>query len=237
MRRLAAATVLACALIGLGAPGSPAYPGCAPGADLHIRTADGTRLVGHRFGHGKVAVVLAHQYDGDVCEWAPYARRLAGLGYTALAFDLRGFGLSQHRTGEALFRYDQDVVAAAKLARAQGATRVLLVGASIGANAVVVAGAEAKPSVDGVVSLSAPATFRLDAVSAAKRSTVPVLYVAGTIDEGGIYRQDARALYRATASTDKAITLVPTAEHGVQLVGHPGKARTQVERFLRLHSR
>ena len=236
MRRLAAATALACALIGAGPSGSPAYPGCAPGPDLHVRTADGTRLVGHRFGHGKAAVVLAHQYGGDVCEWAPYARRLAGLGYTVLVFDLRGFGLSQHRTGEALFRYDQDVVAAAGLARAQGATKVLLVGASIGANAVVVAGAEAKPPVDGVVSLSAPATFRLDAVSAARRLKVPVLYVAGTIDEGGIYRRDARTLYRASAGTDKAITLVPTAEHGVQLVGHPGTARTQVERFLRTHA-
>jgi alpha-beta hydrolase superfamily lysophospholipase len=233
---LAAAVAVACCAVGVGTSRAPAYPGCAPGPDLHFRAADGTRLVGHRFGHGPTAVVLAHQYDGDVCEWAPYARRLASLGYTALAFDLRGFGLSQHRTGEALFRYDQDVVAAAKLARAQGATEVLLVGASIGANAVVVAGAEVKPPVDGVVSLSAPATFRLDAVSAARRSTAPVLYVAGTIDEGGIYGQDAQALYRATASTDRAITLVPTAEHGVQLVGHPGKARTQVERFLRAHS-
>jgi pimeloyl-ACP methyl ester carboxylesterase len=237
VRGLAAATVVACALIGAGAPESPGYPGCTSGPDLHFRAADGTRLIGHRFGGGKTAVVLAHQYGGDVCEWAPYARRLASLGYTAIAFDFRGFGISQRRTGEALSRYDRDVVAAARLARATGAARVILVGASIGANAVVVAGAEAKPPVDGVVSLSAPATFRLDAVSAAQHLTVPVLYVAGTIDEGGIYRQDARTLYTATATKDKAITLVPTAEHGVQLVGHPGSARTQVERFLRAHSR
>jgi pimeloyl-ACP methyl ester carboxylesterase len=236
VRILLVACAVAASVLAAGVSGSPAYPGCAPGPDLHFRTADGTRLVGHRFGHGKVTVVLAHQYGGDVCEWTPYAQRLAALGYTALAFDLRGFGLSQHRTGAALFRYDQDVAAAAKLARAQGATRVLLVGASIGANAVVVAGASIKPPVDGVVSLSAPSTFRLDAVAAAKKLKVPVLYVAGTIDEGGIYRQDAQTLYRTTAAGDKAITLVATAEHGVQLVGHPGKARTQVERFLRGHS-
>lgn len=236
MRTLLVACAVAACVLTAGASGSPAYPGCAPGPDLRFRAADGTRLVGHRFGRGKVAVVLAHQYGGDVCEWTPYAKRLASLGYTALAFDLRGFGLSQHRTGAALFAYDKDVAAAAKLARAQGATKVLLVGASIGANAVVVAGASTKPPVDGVVSLSAPSTFRLDAVAAAKKLNVPVLYVAGTIDEGGIYRQDARTLYNATAATDKSITLVPTAEHGVQLVGHPGKARTQVERFLRAHS-
>jgi pimeloyl-ACP methyl ester carboxylesterase len=236
MRNVLVSCAVAVSVLAVGVSGSTAYPGCAPGPDLHFRAADGTRLVGHRFGHGKVAIVLAHQYGGDVCEWTPYAQRLATLGYTAIAFDLRGFGRSQHRTGAALFRYDQDVAAAAKLARARGATKVLLVGASIGANAVVVAGASIKPPVDGVVSLSAPSTFRLDAVSAAKKLDVPVLYVAGTIDEGGIYRQDARALYASTAAADKAITLVATAEHGVQLVGHPGKARMQVERFLRAHS-
>jgi pimeloyl-ACP methyl ester carboxylesterase len=224
-------------VLALGVSRSPAYPGCAPGPDLRFRASDGTRLVGHRFGRGKVAVVLAHQYDADVCQWVPYGQRLATLGYTAIAFDFRGFGLSQHRSGAALLRYDLDVAAAAKLARSLGATKVILVGASIGANAVVVAGASVKPPADGVVSLSAPATFRLDAVSAAKRLKVPVRYVAGTLDEGGIYRQDARTLYAATAAADKAITLVPTAEHGVQLVGHPGTARSQVERFLRLHAR
>src|SRR5205814_568913 len=101
--------------------------------------------------------------------------RLATLGYTTIAFDLRGFGLSQRRTGEALFRYDLDIAAAARLARSLGATKVILVGASIGANAVVVAAASVKPPVAGVVSLSAPATFRLDAVSAAKNLKVPVL--------------------------------------------------------------
>jgi pimeloyl-ACP methyl ester carboxylesterase len=227
-----AASLLACSLVGVGAAAAPAYPGCARGPDLHFRTADGTGLVGHRFGHGKTAVVLAHQYRGDVCQWTPYAQRLAAKGYTAIAFDFRGFGLSQSGTGEGVTRYDRDVAAAVKLARAQGATKVFVVGASIGGNAVVVAGADIRPAVDGVVSLSGPSTFRLDALSAAKRLRVPVLYAAGTIDEGGIYRQDARAMYEATPGSHKAIVLVPTAEHGVQLVGHPGKVRDRVEAFL-----
>jgi pimeloyl-ACP methyl ester carboxylesterase len=232
VKRLVAASLLVCSFLAAGAPGSPAYPGCASGPDLHFRASDGTRLVGHRFGHGRTAVVLAHQYGGDVCQWAPYARRLAAKGYTAIAFDLRGFGLSQRGTGAGLTRYDRDVAAAAKLARAQGATRVFLVGASIGGNAVVVAGAEIRPAVDGVVSLSGPSTFRLDALSSAKRLKMPVLYAAGTIDQGGIYEQDAQAMYRATPGTHKSIVLVPTAEHGVQLVGHPGKVRDRVEAFL-----
>ena len=117
--------------------------------------------------------MLAHQYGGDLCQWVPYAKRLASMGYTALAFDLRGFGRSQKRYGDALIRYDRDVVAAAKLARGLGARKVILVGASLGANAVVAAGAAITPPVDGLVSLSAPGTFRQDAIAAAKKLSVP----------------------------------------------------------------
>ena len=237
MRRLLAIGGLAVVLAAGGGSGAPAYPGCAPGPDRRFRAADGTRLVGHRFGHGTTTIVLAHQYGGDVCQWAPYARRLASLGYTAIAFDFRGFGLSQHRTGAALLRYSADVSAAVKVARRSGARDVIVVGASIGGNAAIVAAANTRPPVDGVVSLSGPATFRLDAVEAAKHLKVPVLYIAGTFDEGGIYRKDAETLYDATAGSDKTIEFVPSSEHGVQLVSHPGKARELVEQFIRLRSR
>lgn len=227
MRRIG--VVLAVVLAALAATaGSPAYAGCAPGPDLHFRAADGTKLVGHRFGAGKTFVVLAHQYGGDLCQWVPYAKRLTSLGYTALAFDLRGFGLSQKRYGDALIRYDRDAVAAAKLAHRLGARKVFLVGASLGANAVLVAATETL--IDGVVSLSAPATFRLDAVASAKKLTVPVLYLAGTFD--GTYRAEAMQMYKATASANKSIAFAPTAEHGVALVSHKGKLRDLVERFL-----
>src|SRR5437879_8952981 len=158
MRRLLAIGGLAVVLAAGASSGAPAYPGCAPGPDLRFRAADGTRLVGHRFGHGTTTIVLAHQYGGDVCQWAPYAKRLASLGYTAIAFDFRGFGLSQHRTGAALLRYSADVTAAVKVARRAGAKHVIVVGASIGGTAVIVAAADTRPRVDAVVSLAAPAT-------------------------------------------------------------------------------
>jgi pimeloyl-ACP methyl ester carboxylesterase len=232
VKRVWVVLVAALALLSFGGGGATAYPVCAPGKDLAFRAADGTRLVGHRFGTGKTFVVLAHQYGGDLCQWVPYARRLTSLGYTALAFDLRGFGRSQKRYGDALIRYDRDVVAAAKLARTLGARKVILVGASLGANAVVAAGAAITPPVDGLVSLSAPGTFRQDAVAAAKQLSAPALFAAGQVDEGGIYAADAKAMYAADPSADKQLVIVPGAKHGVALVAGPGKVRTAVERFV-----
>jgi pimeloyl-ACP methyl ester carboxylesterase len=227
---LGAVAAAACAVV--LAPATPAYAPCAPGPDLHFRASDGTRLVGHRWGRGTTYVVLAHQYGGDICQWAPYAKRLTSLGYTALAFDLRGFGRSQKRYGDALIRYDLDPVAAARLARNLGAKKVILVGASLGANAVVVAAATTAPPVDGVVSLSAPGTFRLDAIGAAKKLAVPALFAAAEVDEGGIYKNDATAMYRADPAPAKQLVVVPGANHGVALVAGPGRVRTAVERFL-----
>jgi pimeloyl-ACP methyl ester carboxylesterase len=236
VRSLGVLAVLIAGLTAAGASQAPAYPGCAPAPDLHFRAADGTRLIGHRWGRGPTAVVLAHQTDGDVCQWAPYAKRLASLGYTAIAFDFRSYGLSQRRTGLASLRLSADISAAVKLARSQGARHVIVVGASFGANAAVVAAANTRPPIDGVVSLSAPASFRMDAVAAAKKLQVPVLYAAAEVDEGGIYATDARTLFDATPGSDKQLAIVPGAAHGVHLIAGPGKVRTLLERFIRAHA-
>ena len=236
MRKLLALCAVACCAVAAGVSGAPAYPGCAPGPDLHFRASDGTKLVGHRFGKGSTAVVLVHEYPEDLCQWVPYAKRLASLGYTAIPFDLRGFGLSQRRVGNASLRFAGDIAAAVKTARSLGAKHVIVVGASIGANATVVAGANIRPPVDGIVSLSAPGTFRLDAISAAAKVNVPALYAAAEVDEGGNYARDAKTMYDATPASDKQLVIVPGAAHGVRLVAGPGKVRTLVESFLRSHS-
>jgi pimeloyl-ACP methyl ester carboxylesterase len=207
---------------------------CIKKGELRFRAADGTRLAGHRFGRGTTAVVLAHQSNGNVCQWAPYARRLASLGYLAIAFDFRGYGDSQYRRYAASRRLAGDVSAAVKVARTLGAKKVVLVGASLGGFAVVVAGANTRPPVDGVISLSGPANYgEIDTVAAAKRLQVPVLYIAGDDDDG--FTEDARTLFQATAETDKALELIPGTEHGVQLVSHSGRARRLVESFIAAH--
>ncbi len=236
VRAAAIVAALAASALGLGAgAGVSAFKhDCAKTGELRFRAADGTRLAAHRFGKGTAAVVLAHQTRSDLCQWVPYARRLAGLGYLAIALDFRGAGESQNAPFPSR-RYAGDVAAAAKVARGLGAKKVFLVGASIGASAVLVAGANVRPPVDGVVSLSGGAGF-LGADVAVKRLTVPVLFVAGKDDTGfGSYPDEAQQLYDATASPDKTLRIVPGVDHGVQLMSRSREARALVEDFLRLH--
>jgi alpha-beta hydrolase superfamily lysophospholipase len=233
--RLGVAAMLATALAVLspGQTSRASTTSCAGRGDVHFTASDKTRLVGHTFGKGTTVVVLAHQARSSMCQWVRYARRLSSNGYRAFAFDFRNHGLSQQVGYPRSGRLAGDVAAAVKYVRAHGARKVFLVGASMGGTAVLVGGANVRPLVAGVVSLSGPSSFGgADAAPAVPRLRVPVLYVVSSDDAGGGFAQDARALFDATASTDKTLELVPGSAHGVSLVSSPGRARDLVERFL-----
>lgn len=224
-----AATTLV-ALPGAGRASS-AWDGCTrrPG-DLRFRAADGTRLVGHRFGHARTVVVLAHEIRGSLCDWSAYGRRLARLGLEAFAFDFRNYGQSQTRAYRPGQSQGVDVAAAVKLVRHLGARKVFLVGASLGGSAVLAAGASIRPQVSGVVSVSGAADLA-GALEAVPRLRVPVLYVAGKYDPQ--FAADAQRLYDATGSTDKTLKIIPRGEHGTELVASSSSVRNLIESFVR----
>jgi alpha-beta hydrolase superfamily lysophospholipase len=220
------------------ASSAPAHA-CVSANELWFRAADGTRLVGHRFGGkrpaGRTAVVLAHQSNGDVCEWAPYARRLAARGLFAFAFDFRGHGSSPGR--QTYGRLGLDVTAAVRAVRSLGARKVVVVGASLGGIAGVVGAAGTRPALTGFVAVSAPAEIagRLSALPSAARLRVPTLYLAAEGDQSPPYdfAADAQRLYDATATTEKRLQLVPGTLHGVALVAGSSDVRRLLEAFLR----
>lgn len=207
---------------------------CVKGGELRFAAADGTKLVGHRFGKGTTAVVLVHQGAGDLCDWVPYARRLAGQGYFAFPIDLRGFGFSQRRSGRLALQVQRDVIAAVKVLRALGKRKIFVVGASYGALASVVAAPNT--TVAGVVSLSGPDIFKgLNGITAARRLRAPVLYAATEDDQEGRFATAAQELYDATASTEKTLELLPGDAHGIAMLTSSPGLRALVESFLRSH--
>jgi pimeloyl-ACP methyl ester carboxylesterase len=230
------------ALLALAASTAGAAPertehDCVRGGELFFNAADGTKLVGHRFGKGTTAVILTHQSEGDLCDWLPYAKRLASKGYFAFPIDFRGYGFSDTPPAGP-YRYVQDIAAATKALRKLGKKKVFVVGASMGALAAVVAGANVSPPLAGVVSVSAPARFRgMDGVKAGPRLRVPTLFLAATDDDNAGYdfSADAQALHRAAATSDKRLELLPGSLHGIALVGQSARARVAIERFLQGH--
>ena len=100
----------------------------------------------------------------------------------------------------------------------------------MGGTNVVAAAANARTVIDGVVSVSAPTSYgRTDALAAARRLQVPVLYVVGEGDEGFV--EHARLLYEATGSADKRLEIFDSSQHGVLLAPEP-PVRSLIEAFI-----
>jgi pimeloyl-ACP methyl ester carboxylesterase len=207
---------------------------------LRFRAANGAELAGVLLGGGRVGVVLAHQINNDLCQWLPYARVLAKRGYRVLAFDFEGLGASGPSPGSGDPPLDQNVAAAAEVLRDRGASKVVLMGGSLGGTAVVTAAAEVRPPVAGVICLSGPSEFYgMDAVEAASRLTVPVLFLVGAQDRG--FPHSAREMYAATKVRDRKLVVTPNPYHGVELLAPDNPAtrhdRDLVERWLADHTR
>jgi pimeloyl-ACP methyl ester carboxylesterase len=171
-------------------------------------------LTGLLLGTGRTVLVLAPQASADACSWLSWARQEAAAGYRVLALDFAGEGRSQRGTGG---KASADVLSAVAYARTLSVERVVLVGASRGGTAVLVAAAAADPPVTAVVSLSAPDTYAGEnAAAAAPLITVPVLYVAATGESA--FAAAAQTMYDATTDPRRRIALVPGSLHGTSLL-------------------
>ena len=219
MKRLLLLAALAAVVV--PSPGRAADDWCRESGDTPVvlYTSDGRDLAALEVGTGSTGIVLGHQVLSDHCELIDLARELARKGYRALSLDFRGNG----------GRLDLDVAAAVAQLRADGATRIKLVGVSMGGTAMLAAAASVQPAVDGVASLSGPASFDvLDALKAVRRSKVPVRFLVAKLDR---YAPDAQRLMRAAAARDKAIVRYPGALHGSSLLAIP-KAKAYLLAFL-----
>src|SRR5262245_23669053 len=180
-------------------------------------------LGGYLYGTGSVGIVFAHQSDGDACDWMPEAARLAKLGYRTLAVDLDGYGASKTLSRP----YSDDVDDAIGFLSGQGATSIVLIGASMGGTAVLTASVHTKARLDAVIALSSPAYFSGSAaIDAAPHITAPLLMMCGTADT--TFVGDVKDIYAAaTATKHKRLVLVDTSAHGRLLVEPESTAQPQ----------
>lgn len=179
------------------------------------------KLAATAYGSGRFGVALFHESDTSQEVWRDYAPRLASHGLLVLAIDARGHGGSQDVAGSSgAAGYGLDGEAAVAWLRAHGATRVALVGASIGGTMALTT-AE-RTGAAAAVSLSGPATDhgQLDAVGGAAHAPRKVLLVVGSSDRD--FTQDAQDLAHAVPKAE--LVTVDTSDHGTALLPDPAPA-------------
>jgi len=206
------------------------------GRPIRLTNGAGLSIAAVDLGTGASAVVLAHQSDGSLCEWLPYGESLAAKGFRVLAFDFAGSGSSSMPKQKT---YVDDLRTAVTYLRGQGVTRVVIMGASMGATMTVVAGAAIIPPVDGVIALSSPLSFDgVNAEKAAPSLKTPSLYIASETD--GDYASYAKAIESATPVEYRELLIVSGAQHGIRLLDADVQStlvvRTFVEQFLTQHA-
>jgi pimeloyl-ACP methyl ester carboxylesterase len=119
-------------------------------------TADRGRICADLYGDGPRAVVLAHGGRFNKESWREQAHILVSHRFRVLAIDFRGFGCSTG-PGEKNFDtapFEQDVLAAVRYLKANGAQTVSVVGGSFGGAAAGDASIKSAPGeIDRVVFL------------------------------------------------------------------------------------
>ena len=186
-------------------------------------SSDGVKLSGRLFGSedATAGVVLSHMLPADQTSWWEEAARLGDAGYLVLTFDFRGYcpggdaGCSAGTKDPSAAW--QDVQGAVEELRSRGATRVALLGASMGGTASLVVAGQPDADIEAVGTLSAPASIEgmtvtpelLQATTAAK------LFVAGNGDTGPA--ADAQTFYDLS-SQPKRLEIVPSNDHGTDLL-------------------
>ena len=125
--------------------------------EVSFQTSDGGLIFANLYGQGSHAVVLAHGAVFNKESWDDLATRLSAEGYQALAIDFRGYGKST--AGRSRGALHEDILGGIRYLKKQGATRVSVVGASMGGGAAGDAATRAEPGeIDRLVLLAAVAT-------------------------------------------------------------------------------
>jgi dienelactone hydrolase len=224
MRRAGVGLACVIALLAAACGGGGTPP---PTGRLAFSSDDGVELFGDLRGEGEVGVVLAHMFPSDRSSWSEFAALLAEDGYLTLAFDFRGYGDSGGE--KEIPEIWRDVIAAARELRDRGVVKVVVIGASMGGTAALVAASREPAAIDGVITLSAPSTFMgLSAppeVLAA--SNAPKLFVAAEGD--GAAAQTAQGFYQGS-SPPKRVEILTGADHGTDLL--EGRNTEAVRRLL-----
>ena len=193
---------------------------------VSFETSDGVRIIGNYWqGSGK-AVLLLHMMPATKESWNKFAKALNNENITVLAVDLRGHGESTKQGGTTLnfMEFDDsehkasinDVEAAVGYLKQKNASKIYIVGASIGANLALQYQSEHE-EIEKTVLLSAGINYRgvLTESAALKLNDRQKVFLgAGTMD--GTAADAVKKLASLTRG-QKEVEIYNASAHGTDL--------------------
>jgi|SRR6266566_1534776 uncharacterized protein len=211
--------------------GTPTVPNVASHL-VHFSTSDHVQLAGLLYGKGRTTVICSHMYQTTKAIWSEsgIVQRLARQGYQVLAYDFRGNGDSSGVSDTTTV--GTDLRAAIAFVREQGATSIVLLGASLGGMATIQVAAHQQ--VTAVITLSAPQNFADYRISdnEVKAIKAPKLFVNS---QGDDYANDTTHMY-SIASPPKEIKMYPGFGHGTDILEtdilYPDNGKDLTQRIL-----
>jgi pimeloyl-ACP methyl ester carboxylesterase len=217
------------ALVASGGLFTPASPLIAQ-ERVSFPTQDGGLVYAALYGTGSLGVVLAHGGRYSKESWDEQARTLADSGFRVLAFDFRGHGESRGPTTKPSEGRRFDVLAAVDFLRRAGATRVAVIGASMGGDYAAEAAESGPDVIDRVILIAAGAYTPLTRMKGRKLFIISRHDIIG---ENTPRMPAIRAQYEK-ASGPKDFLILEGSAHAQDIFATPqGKRLTQeILRFL-----
>ena len=203
-------------------PSATSTPGASEAAthpyrEITLELPNGDSREGRDYGDGEVGIVLTHMGGATDTQddWTALAEELVAEGYRVVTFNHNASGVWVQ------------VLAATNYLREQGATTIVVGGASLGAMASLRAAQEPGSGLHGViwiagVQLGSGYAFQEEDVGAV---ACPILFASATEDEHGA-AEDAERLSGWAPSAD--LLLVESDLHGTDILLEGGPAADQL---------
>jgi esterase/lipase len=174
-------------------------------------------LNGTLYGNGATAVIFSNMGANKQSDWSQVAERVARRGYMTLTYDNRYWRANGTIDNSARVFVPDDLRAAMKFMREQGAQRVALVGASLGSMASLKVGAETNPA--AVVIMSSPIDRQalpfLVTSDDVRAIASPKLFLVAENDALG-FTGDVKKMYEV-ARAPKQLELFAGTAHGTDV--------------------
>jgi esterase/lipase len=184
---------------------------------FYFTTDDNVTLSGKIVGTGTTAIIFSSMDADSKVDWQDLAPLLAARGYMTLSYDYRGLGASQGHYERA--KLEHDLNAAIQAAQRQGATKLVLIGASLGGLVTLKVAATAHPT--AVVALSAPRGFGGLDVSDDELRAIAAPKFLGVAEQDGGFISSMKAVYDLTPEP-KELHVYQGNVHGSLLLEAPG---------------